>query len=192
MSSKGELMFTDTLFRDTIDIINRWNPKESYPTEPKYRDDLMNYMRKCYSNNQSPFSPQKRISVRKEAGRGYCDIAVDRRIGVELKKDLSKKSQINRLIGQIVDYKREYDDIIIVLIGNTSLDALDGLNDSIEDLNKGQYSVGMNQEPRIKIINKAKKKGNSKKKSGNKKRNSKPYNPLNVNLPNYKPPKFDW
>ena len=39
--------------------------------------------------------------MRKEDGRGLCDIAVgNKKVGIELKKDLKSKSQINRLKGK--------------------------------------------------------------------------------------------
>lgn len=100
------------------------------------------------------FLSHKKISIRKENGRGLCDIAVDRRIGIELKKDFKEKKQINRLIGQIVDYKREYEDLIIVFVGNTDKNALDILRDAISDLSGNQLIVGLSREPRIKIIDK--------------------------------------
>lgn len=97
------------------------------------------------------------MSVLPEHGRGLCDIAVDRRIGIELKKDLSSKKQVDRLAGQLMVYKREYEDIIVVLVGKTNKNALELLRDRIDDLYKmNGYNFGLNRQ-RIEIIDKGSK-----------------------------------
>jgi len=166
-------MFGD-LYADVIRFIKSWQPQKKYGGELQYRDDLMEFLRDSLNRSDSPFmlSPAKRVSIRKEDGRGLCDIAVDRRIGIELKKDLSKKAQINRLVGQIVDYKREYEDIVIVLVGETNKDALDGLKDAIDDLVGNQMGIGLSRQPRIKIIDKGSK---SKSKSSKEKKPKSPF-----------------
>jgi hypothetical protein len=61
----------------------------------------------------------RNVLIKKEDSRGLCDIAVgNRAVGIELKKDLNSKSQINRLQGQIDDYKEDYQEgVIVVLVG---------------------------------------------------------------------------
>jgi len=186
-------MFRDTLFNDVIHIINHWNPKSKYPNETKYRDELLEYIRDGLNSNNSMFGISRgRVSVKKEDSRGLCDIGIDRRIGIELKKDLKSKAQVNRLIGQIVNYKRDYQDIIILLVGDTNKEALENLKDDLSDLNRGDNPYSLSQQHRIKIINKATKKNKSK---STRKRNgsrNKPFNPLEIDLPKFEPPKFDW
>ena len=146
-----------SLFDDTIRAIKTWEPTKKFHNEKGYSDDLAEFLRDEFYENHNPhaFGTQSNISVIKEAGRGLCDIAINEKIGVELKKDLKSKSQIDRLAGQIIGYKKEYQDIIIVLVGNTNKDAFELLKSKISDLSKNEIGFGLNQELRIRIIDKA-------------------------------------
>ncbi|GEM_PF-1422432 len=123
-------MFEPTLFDECIDIIKQWQPKKAYSRELQYRDDLRDFL---YENLNNPnrrsglwggsiFNETERGLVKKEDGRGLCDIAIgEKKVGIELKKDIKSKSQIDRLYGQIIRYKKEYTEgIIIVLVGKVN------------------------------------------------------------------------
>ena len=146
-----------SLFEDTIRIIKRWNPGKKFSNEKGYSNDLTNFLRYEFNENQSPLTLgiPSRVSVIKEDGRGLCDIAINRKIGIELKKELKSKSQIDRLAGQIIDYKKDYQNIIIVLVGTTKKAALESLKDKIFDLTKNDIGLGFNQGSIIKVIDKA-------------------------------------
>ncbi|NJD78582.1 MAG: hypothetical protein FIB08_16060 [Candidatus Methanoperedens sp.] len=147
----------DTLFDDTVSIIKNWKSEKEYHSETSYRDDLLSVLREQLSQVNNPiFGRQDRVSVSKEDGRGLCDIGINRQIGVELKKDLKSKSQVDRLVGQIHGYKKDYQDLIIVLVGKTDKEALEGLKDRISDLTRST-GYGLNQEPKIKIVDKGSK-----------------------------------
>ena len=90
----------------------------------------------------------------KEVGRGLCDIAVDKSIGIELKKDLDGKSKVNRLVGQVVGYMKEYDDIIIVLVGKTNKDAVELLKQQLRDVVESRSYTILGKSFRVKIIDK--------------------------------------
>ena len=144
----------DTLFEDAVSIAKNWTPEKEYSNETSYRDDLLDVLReKLNQVNDSLFVRQNRVSVAKENGRHLCDIGINRQIGVELKKDLKSKSEVDRLFGQIHGFKKDYQDLIIVLVGKTDKEALEGLKDKISDFTRN-ISYGLNQEPRIKIIDK--------------------------------------
>lgn len=150
----GENMFGST-FNDVVTCINRWKPKEKYSTENQYRNDLIEVLRLELNEKQSPLGlQQQRISITKDDGRGLCDIGVAKKVGIELKKDLNSKSQIDRLAGQVMDYKEDYEDIIIVLVGDTNKDAYELLKDKIAQLSKSSGGIVLYQEPKIKVINK--------------------------------------
>lgn len=136
--------FGDNLFNAVRNVIEDWKPEEAYTNENKYRDDLLSFLRENST----------RASITKESGRGLCDIAVDRRIGIELKKDLRKKAQIDRLIGQITEYKRDYEEIIVVLVGESYEDAIENLKDRLRDMNKNVGGFGLSQEAKISFLNK--------------------------------------
>ena len=147
------MFFQNNLLSEVYDLIYyHWKPKKQYFRETQYRDDLMKFL---YVNLNQPqpfffFTSPRRISVKKEAGRGLCDIAVGgNQIGIELKKDLDSKSKVDRLLGQIDRYVGEYTSaIFIVLVGHTTPSTLSDLQERIE-LKRRVYG------PQIYIIRKA-------------------------------------
>ena len=100
------------LFEECVEIVDIWKPKKEYPKEELYRDDLIDFL-------FDKLNEEEHVKVVKEAGRGLCDIAVgNKRVGIELKRNLKNKSEMNRLQGQVDDYEDEYEEgIIIVLVG---------------------------------------------------------------------------
>lgn len=113
------------MFSETKRFIKKWKPEE-FSNENKYRNDLVTFLRK------QEFDWYGEVIITKEDGRGLCDIAINQEVGIELKKDLKSKSQIDRLSGQIIDYKRQYDNLIILLVGKTNEDTLDLLKSKIK------------------------------------------------------------
>jgi len=168
-------MFGMNLFDECIDLINKWQPKQKYSKELNYRDDLMDFLQERLNNFKDMFSGNRNVLVKKEDGRGLCDIAVgNRRVGIELKKDLKSKSQINRLQGQIDDYEDDYQEgVIVVLVGNTNKYVENDLRNKLQKKLNKFGDLGLNQF-RIKLINKSDNKIVS--------MNSKSQNPLNFNF----------
>lgn len=145
----------DILFDDTIQIIMRWTPKQKYSNENQYRAELIDVLRKRLTENVNPFGPPRRVNITKEDGRGLCDIAIDRKIGIELKKDLKSKSQIDRLIGQITEYETYYRSLIILLVGNTDKNSLDEFKYRVKShLNRNVGLMPYDQGPIIRIVDK--------------------------------------
>lgn len=146
----------DNLFENTIAIIKYWIPKKKYINENQYRDDLLDFIRKELNKPQSlSFGPQRRINIKKEAGRGLCDIGIERQIGIELKKDFKGKAKLNRLVGQISDYRKEYQRLIVVLVGNTDNESLESLINEASDINQRNIGFGFSSVFQIKIINRS-------------------------------------
>ena len=138
------------LFDETLDLINCWPLKHHYLYENQYRNDLLEYLRKKF-DEQNPFSSQRKISIRKEDGSGLCDIAIDERtIGIEMKMDLVLKEDADKLSGQLLNYKKQYNDLIVVLVGMIDDQAFEYLEQQIYGL---QNDNPMNQQ-RIRIIKK--------------------------------------
>jgi hypothetical protein len=129
------------MFYDTNRFIKKWKP-EKFSNENQYRNDLVKFLRK------QEFDWYGEVIITKEDGRGLCDIAINQEVGIELKKDLKKKSEVDRLSGQIIDYKRQYDNLIILLVGKTNEDTLDLLKGKIKHF-KNNYDFD-----EIKIIDK--------------------------------------
>jgi len=88
--------------------------------------------------------------IKKEAGRSLADVGIDDEIGIELKRNLKRKSQINRLVGQVVDYLSGYSYVIIVLCGHTDQEAVDVLEHNLRRIVNSSSLFG--QEKLIRIV----------------------------------------
>jgi len=76
-------------------VIESWRPEE-FTTEPEFKKDLYNLFKKKMGHE----------FVRKESGEYHADIVIDRKIPIELKRNLGK-SDLDRLDRQINNYKRD-------------------------------------------------------------------------------------
>lgn len=99
------------LFDGLYNAIKRWQPSQHYAGEDGYRNELMEYVR---------LNSTREHIVKSESGRSLADIAVDKTIGIELKLNFKKKSQLDRLIGQLDTYLEEYRGVIVVLCGESN------------------------------------------------------------------------
>ena len=139
-------------FDDTVSAIQKWQPAQHYSDEPEYRDDLLKYLRKVMNSTASyTYMPKEKISVRKEDSWGLCDIAVGRNaVGIEMKKDLKGKREVYTLTGQLVGYKSQYSDLIVVLVGKTDEETFEYLKLQISAIKDNSYTA----QHRIKIMRK--------------------------------------
>lgn len=149
-------MLGNQLFDECVNLIRGWTPKQKYPKETDYRDDLMDFLYDGINNSNSLMTGNRNIRIKPEAGRGLCDIAVgDRKVGIELKRELKSKSQMNRLQGQIDDYLDDYDEgVIIVLVGNVNKYVENELRHKLTKKWDKINNLGINQF-RMKLINKS-------------------------------------
>jgi len=125
-------MFGD-LFSRVCRLVEDWRPGKKHKSEAGYRDDLLKYLRDDL-NRLDPLGFSEKHSIRKESGRHLADIGIDNNVGIELKYDLNTKAKTDRLFGQIDDYLKGYNSIIIVLCGKTNEDHLDYLEEKIRNM----------------------------------------------------------
>jgi hypothetical protein len=117
------------LYKRIYKFVKEWEPEEDYDNEPEYRDDLLKALKSEISS--------KSIIIKKEDGRGYCDIGVNHTIGIELKLDLKGKSEVDRLKGQLMDYVELYPvGVILLLLGKTGENELETIKETINRLQK--------------------------------------------------------
>jgi len=141
----------DTTFEDVSKLINSWKPKRRYSRESQYRDDLLAYLREEL-NKPSPWGQSRRKhKIQKESGRSLADIAIDDKIGIELKYNLDTLRKADSLFGQIERYSRNYRDVIVLLCGKTDEDKINYFESKLSSLKpRGDLFY----EQRIKIFNK--------------------------------------
>ena len=103
------------VFLAVYNSIKNWQPKQKYNSENEFREDLFKFL----SSKAEKYPPQK------ESGRHLADIGIGNRVGIELKKDLHKKSEVDRLIGQLTTFLSDYKyGVIVVTCGETDLNTL--------------------------------------------------------------------
>jgi hypothetical protein len=144
-----------------LQTIKDWNPKAEYSTERQYRDDLLAFLREHLNSSGSGevssaiwgFGYPGHHFIKKEAGRSLADIGIDDEIGIELKRNLRRKSQVNRLIGQVVDYLGGYSYVIIVLCGSADQETVDGLKHNLRRIVRSSSSL-FGQEKFVRIVSK--------------------------------------
>ena len=151
-----------SLFDDVLQTISDWNPNAEYSTESKYRNDLLAFLRENLNSGSDAFSSpiwglnhSGHHFIKKEARRSLTDIGIDDEIGIELKRNLKRKSQINRLVSQVVDYLSEYSCVIIVLCGHAEQEAVDVLKHNLKRIIRSSSSL-FGQEKLIRIVSKGK------------------------------------
>lgn len=109
------------LFSRIVKLVRKWNPNKAYDHESKFQKELQNYLDKSLNENSSGgmtfFGNQREEHVvDREHGSSRADIAVDEKIGIEMKRDLSN-SQRKKLMGQIEDYLDHYNYVIVCACG---------------------------------------------------------------------------
>lgn len=138
------------LYDDVYNLIKEWKPARTYSKESGYRDDLLGYLRKEL-NRPSTFGFTREVAVRKEASRSLADIAVDRAIGIEVKKDLRGMGEVDRTASQVRRHSKEYTSVLIVLVGNTREDMIVELRDHLRGISRETGNLLLS-ERRIEII----------------------------------------
>lgn len=143
----------DSIGDNVFNSIKTWVPEKKYSNENGYRDELIFYLRKELNRANTFGFNSTEARIVPEAGRNLCDIGINNKIGIELKKDFKKISESDRLIGQITRYLEQYDEIFIVTVGETNQNTLDHLKYQIKNVDNSN-SFGFNQNQRITVIDK--------------------------------------
>jgi hypothetical protein len=120
-------------FESVLKYTKQWQPKP-LPTELKYRDSLISQLREQLK--EATIEPEYRhcgtttdIYVKEKGFFGSSEVFV------ELKRNLTSKSQLDRLVGQIESLQPKKNFIIVVLCGETNPTLLSRLK---ERYNAGQ------------------------------------------------------
>lgn len=152
-----------SLFDMVTQAIQDWIPKEKYPTEGKYVDDLGEFLRRKLKRREDAGSyilgsgSSEEHVVQKEAGRHLADIGIDNKIGIELKLNLKKKRQMDTLVGQVEGFLEAYSYVIVVLCGDVEQEKIDVLKHRFRKITDRGLDFLGGQQKVIKIISKASK-----------------------------------
>ena len=107
------LSFTLNPFGRVCEVIESWRPREC-KTEKDYENSLVKKLEKELVN--------QRIQQQYGSGRQRVDIMVHGKVPIEIKKDLKSTATLQRTIGQLNQYLKDWSAIILVLCGDVSGD----------------------------------------------------------------------
>jgi DNA-directed RNA polymerase specialized sigma54-like protein len=117
-------------FESVVKHVKSWQPKP-LPTELKYRDSLIAHLRGQLK--EATTEPEYRhcgttadIYVKEKGFFGSSEVFV------EMKRNLTSKSQLDRLVGQIESLQPKKNFIIVVLCGETNPALLSRLKERYE------------------------------------------------------------
>jgi len=100
------------------EVIESWRPR-GCKTEKDYEDSLVKKLRKELV--------KQTITPQYGSARQRVDIVVHHKVPIEVKKDLKSTAALQRTIGQLNQYLKEWEGIILVLCGDTSSDLFNEL-----------------------------------------------------------------
>jgi len=135
---------TESLFYGLIELIRKWNPKV-YADEGKYQQDLYNYLKML----QNKGTIKKERTIRREAGESRADLRVSN-VAIELKKNLESKSQRDRAENQIRLMLKEFDYVIVAIVGDNKKEAVDTFEHHLQDFKQEDNLLG--EGKKIKVL----------------------------------------
>jgi len=106
------------------DLISRWVPKKC-STEKEYEKSLLNFLNKEI--------PDIKIIPQYAIGRSKADLLIGNDIILEIKKDLTKTTQYDRLIGQLTRYQEWKGRVIVLLVGEVDNNLKKGIEKFINN-----------------------------------------------------------
>lgn len=104
----------DSVFR----LVKEWQP-ESFPTELKYRDSLAAFIRGRLKDAKVE-TEYRHSGTTADVYVKEDGFFISSEVFVELKRNLSHKAQLDRLVGQIHDLQPKKNKIIVVFCGETN------------------------------------------------------------------------
>lgn len=112
-------------------LVKDWKP-QGCGSEKDYENSLYTYLEKKLEG--------KGITKQHGVGRSKVDIAVGKKVFIELKKDLKNTGQLQRLIGQLELYSKDISNLIIILCGEVDKNLLKQLKDKVKTYGGGFFS----------------------------------------------------
>jgi hypothetical protein len=105
--------FTLNPFGRVCQAIESWSPR-GCKTEKDYENSLVKKLQKELVNQT--------IIQQYGSARQRVDIVVHKKVPIEVKKDLKSTAALQRTIGQLNQYLKDWEGIILVLCGDVSPD----------------------------------------------------------------------
>lgn len=121
--AKFEIKFALNTVSHVENLVKKWKPRDC-ETEKDYEKSLYNYLERVMQG--------KEITKQYGVGRSKVDLAVGKKVYIELKKDLKNTGQLQRLFGQLEIYSKDLDNIIIIICGDIDKNLFKQLRDQVK------------------------------------------------------------
>jgi UDP-N-acetyl-D-mannosaminuronic acid transferase (WecB/TagA/CpsF family) len=129
-----DFVMSTGLFEEATQFIEEWEPLKKYHFEAKYLDDLKAQLTRKFKPDKAYYAAIKKSSITIEDGEGL-DIAIrkkagteEEKVGIIFKKDLQQLDELKRLMAQIEKEGEQFNNILVVLYGNTDGEIREKLN----------------------------------------------------------------
>lgn len=99
-------------------VIEGWSPGD-FPHELKFRDSLLAYLREAVPNDCSVEKEYRHGGTTSDLYVRWSGLFLKGEAFIEVKRNLDKKTTLDRLIGQVEDLRPGKNDIVVVLVGKT-------------------------------------------------------------------------
>ena len=120
--------YASNAHRTVISLIEEWKPKPAR-LESEYEKSLHTFLK-----SRLPFV---KITRQYGSARVKCDLATGTEVIIELKAGFRSTQKLQRLIGQVDLFRREWEKpIVVVLLGETEEDLLHDLHRSLRPYEK--------------------------------------------------------
>jgi hypothetical protein len=128
------LKYANNPGKTVAELIEEWKPTAAR-LESEYEKSLHSFLK-----SKLTFT---KVTRQYGTARVKCDIATGNDVMIELKAGFKSTQKLQRLIGQIELFNREWEDksIIVLLLGETEEDLLHDLNRSIRDYSRVRVIV---------------------------------------------------
>src|SRR6185295_2485326 len=123
--TKGNVAFIG-LEANLIKVIDAWQPPP-LPTELRYRDALLDYLRANVPNDCRIEKEYRHNGTTIDLFLRWNGLLLNGDVFLEVKRNLNKKTTLDRLVGQIEGLEPGKRSIVIVLVGETDRTLLDRL-----------------------------------------------------------------
>jgi hypothetical protein len=146
--SKSDVAMTG-LLNCIANAVSNWRPA-SAKKEITYSAALADYLREICPSDTMVETEYRHAGTTADVWLRWTGFLQKGELFFEVKRNLIKKTDYDRLIGQIEALKPQLNNIIVVLVGETSKELLGRLQDHYKTVLKDGLLIG--DEPKMKIL----------------------------------------
>jgi hypothetical protein len=148
--SKAEVAFSG-LIEGLTKIVHQWHPGE-LPTELRYRDSLQAFLRDAIPKDCNVEKEYRHHGTTIDLYIHWSGLLFNDRVFVEIKRNLNKKAELDRLIGQLETLRPGKATIMVVFVGRTDEALVGRLKEKYRQLLPTKYEFDTSWAKPLAII----------------------------------------